>query len=38
MLVNTTNVNYEKTPYVLDTTLRDIAGVIKKFELKMIGS
>jgi hypothetical protein len=38
MLVNTTNVNYEKTPYVLDTTLRDIAGAIKKFELKMIGS
>ncbi|CAJ2636133.1 unnamed protein product [Trifolium pratense] len=38
ILVNKTNVNYEKTPYVLDTTLRDIAGVIKKFELKMIGS
>ncbi|KAL1359191.1 hypothetical protein HN51_004477 [Arachis hypogaea] len=38
MLVNSTQLTYEKTPYVLDTTMRDIAGVIKKFELKMIGS
>lgn len=38
MLVNSTEVNYDKTPYVLDTTMRDIAGVIKKFELRMIGS
>ncbi|XP_014510615.1 galactan beta-1,4-galactosyltransferase GALS3 [Vigna radiata var. radiata] len=38
ILVNTTQVTNEKIPYVLDTTLRDIAGVIKKFELKMIGS
>lgn len=38
MLVNSTKVTYEKIPYVLDTTMRDIAGVIKKFEVKMIGS
>lgn len=38
LLVNSTKITYEKTPYVLDTTMRDIAGVIKKFELKMIGS
>ncbi|XP_028799311.1 galactan beta-1,4-galactosyltransferase GALS3 [Neltuma alba] len=38
MLVNSTDLYHEKIPYVLDTTMRDIAGVIKKFELKMIGS
>ncbi|XP_058737148.1 galactan beta-1,4-galactosyltransferase GALS2-like [Vicia villosa] len=38
LLVNSTKITYEKIPYVLDTTMRDIAGVIKKFELKMIGS
>ncbi|WVZ19901.1 hypothetical protein V8G54_007223 [Vigna mungo] len=38
MLINSTEITYEKTPYVLDTTMRDIAGVIKKFELKMIGN
>ncbi|KAK7318442.1 hypothetical protein RJT34_03144 [Clitoria ternatea] len=38
LLVNTTKVIQDKIPYVLDTTLRDIAGVIKKFELRMIGS
>ncbi|KAJ1407613.1 Glycosyltransferase family 92 [Sesbania bispinosa] len=37
MLINSTELTYDKTPYVLDTTMRDIAGVIKKFELKMIG-
>ncbi|KAG4956714.1 hypothetical protein AAZX31_15G147700 [Glycine max] len=37
MLINSTEITYDKTPYVLDTTMRDIAGVIKKFELKMIG-
>ncbi|XP_020232551.1 galactan beta-1,4-galactosyltransferase GALS3 [Cajanus cajan] len=37
MLINSTQITYDKTPYVLDTTMRDIAGVIKKFELKMIG-
>ncbi|EOX96811.1 hypothetical protein QUC31_015973 [Theobroma cacao] len=36
-LINSTEINYEKTPYVLDTTLRDVAGAVKKFELKMIG-
>lgn len=38
ILVNSTEVTQDKIPYVLDTTLRDIAGVIKKFELKMMGS
>ncbi|TKY58511.1 Domain of DUF23 [Spatholobus suberectus] len=38
ILVNSTQVTHDKIPYELDTTLRDIAGVIKKFELKMIGS
>ena len=37
VLVNSTQVTFEKVPYVLDTTMRDIAGVIKKFELRMIG-
>ncbi|XVE48420.1 hypothetical protein DITRI_Ditri01bG0000800 [Diplodiscus trichospermus] len=36
-LINSTQMNFEKTPYVLDTTLRDVAGSVKKFELKMIG-
>lgn len=38
MVNSTTELTHEKIPYVLDTTMRDIAGVIKKFELKMIGS
>ncbi|KAI4332101.1 hypothetical protein L6164_017038 [Bauhinia variegata] len=38
MMLNTTEIYIDKNPYVLDTTMRDIAGVIKKFELKMIGS
>ncbi|KAK7386602.1 hypothetical protein VNO78_26936 [Psophocarpus tetragonolobus] len=38
MMVNSTQVTYDKIPFVLDTTMRDIAGAIKKFELKMIGS
>ncbi|KAF3450104.1 hypothetical protein FNV43_RR06184 [Rhamnella rubrinervis] len=37
-LLNVTEITFEKTPYVLDTTMRDIAGTIKKFELKMIGT
>ncbi|XP_015867203.1 galactan beta-1,4-galactosyltransferase GALS3 [Ziziphus jujuba] len=37
-LLNLTQITFEKTPYVLDTTMRDIAFTIKKFELKMIGS
>lgn len=37
-LINTTELNFEGTPYVLDTTMRDAAGAVKRFELKMIGS
>ncbi|PPS09199.1 hypothetical protein GOBAR_AA11456 [Gossypium barbadense] len=37
-LVNSTDINFESNPFVLDTTLRDLAGSVKKFELKMIGS
>ncbi|KAF7801314.1 galactan beta-1,4-galactosyltransferase GALS3-like [Senna tora] len=33
----TTQFTFDKTPYVLDTTMRDIGGVIKKFEQRMIG-
>ena len=38
LLLNSTQVFYDKTPYVMDTTMRDIAPIIKKFELRMIGS
>ncbi len=37
-LINSTEITFEKTPYVLDTTIREAAGSVKKFELKMIGS
>ncbi|KAF5742395.1 hypothetical protein HS088_TW09G00443 [Tripterygium wilfordii] len=37
-LLNVTQLEFEKIPYVLDTTLRDIALGVKKFELKMIGT
>ncbi|OMO68910.1 hypothetical protein CCACVL1_19775 [Corchorus capsularis] len=37
-LINDTAIDFEKTPYVLDTTLREAAGAVKKFELKMIGT
>ncbi|MCD7452609.1 hypothetical protein HAX54_017588 [Datura stramonium] len=37
-LVNDTAITIDGTPYVLDTTMRDIAATIKRFELKMIGS
>ena len=37
-LINVTQLNFERTPYVLDTTMRDAAGAVKRFELKMIGS
>ncbi|KAL5577954.1 hypothetical protein UlMin_019653 [Ulmus minor] len=37
-LFNSTEIFFEKNPFVLDTTLRDVAGFVKKFELKMIGS
>lgn len=36
-LVNTTNLNVEGTPYVVDTTMREAAGNVKRFELRMIG-
>ncbi|KAE9598688.1 putative Glycosyltransferase family 92 [Lupinus albus] len=38
MFVNSTQVTYQKNPYELDTTMRDIAGVIKNFERNMIRS
>ncbi|KDP35088.1 hypothetical protein JCGZ_10997 [Jatropha curcas] len=37
-LLNVTEINYENNPYVLDTTMRDIAWSVKKFEQKMIGT
>jgi hypothetical protein len=37
-LINSTDITFEKLPYVMDTTMRDVAGYVKKFELKMIGS
>ncbi|CAN1828580.1 Galactan beta-1,4-galactosyltransferase GALS2 [Linum perenne] len=37
-LLNVTETVFEKTPYVLDTTLRDIAWSVKKFETRMIGT
>lgn len=37
-LGNWTEITFENNPYVLDTTVSDIAGFVKKFELKMIGS
>ncbi|VFQ98336.1 unnamed protein product [Cuscuta campestris] len=36
-LVNATSLTVDGTPYVLDTTMRDAAGVVKRFELKTIG-
>ncbi|XP_022847862.1 galactan beta-1,4-galactosyltransferase GALS2-like [Olea europaea var. sylvestris] len=36
--VNSTQVTVDRIPYVLDTTMRDIAGIVKRFELKMIGT
>lgn len=37
-LVNATEIIVDRTPYEVDTTMRDIAGTVKRFELKMIGS
>ncbi|XP_050223653.1 galactan beta-1,4-galactosyltransferase GALS3-like [Mercurialis annua] len=37
-LLNVTEINFENNPYVLDSTMRDIAWTVKKFEQKMIGS
>ncbi|KAK4364202.1 hypothetical protein RND71_015560 [Anisodus tanguticus] len=36
-LVNATTITVDRTPYEVDTTMRDIAGTVKRFELKMIG-
>ncbi|KAI6704840.1 hypothetical protein NL676_007802 [Syzygium grande] len=36
-LVNTTDLTFDQVPYVLDTTMRDAGGAVKRFELKMIG-
>ncbi|KAK9065046.1 hypothetical protein SSX86_016429 [Deinandra increscens subsp. villosa] len=36
-LLNTTDVNIDGTPYVVDTTMREAAGAVKRFELRMIG-
>ncbi|KAL5577939.1 hypothetical protein UlMin_019640 [Ulmus minor] len=37
-LMNSTKFYFEKHPFVLDTGMHDVADLIKKFELKMIGS
>ncbi|VVA22097.1 PREDICTED: galactan beta-1 [Prunus dulcis] len=37
-LVNATETNVDKIPYVMDTTMRDVAGSVKRFELRMIGN
>lgn len=37
-LINATQLDFEGTPYVIDTTMRDAAGAVKRFELRMIGS
>ncbi|KAL1830736.1 hypothetical protein ACET3Z_000387 [Daucus carota] len=37
-LVNETNLKLDATPYVMDTSMRDAAVAVKRFELKMIGS
>lgn len=36
-LVNTTDKYLDGTPYVVDTTMREAAGAVKMFELRMIG-
>ncbi|KAL0363786.1 UNVERIFIED_CONTAM: Galactan beta-1,4-galactosyltransferase GALS2 [Sesamum calycinum] len=35
--LNSTETTVDGTPYIVDTTMRDIAGAVKRFELKMIG-
>ncbi|KAL5732063.1 hypothetical protein ACHQM5_004722 [Ranunculus cassubicifolius] len=37
-LVNETEIIINKNPYVLDTSLRDVAAAVKRFELRTIGS
>ncbi|KAK4440397.1 Galactan beta-1,4-galactosyltransferase GALS3 [Sesamum alatum] len=36
--LNSTEITIDGIPYIVDTTMRDIAGAVKRFELKMIGS
>uniref|UniRef100_A0A6N2JYM9 Glycosyltransferase family 92 protein n=1 Tax=Salix viminalis TaxID=40686 RepID=A0A6N2JYM9_SALVM len=36
-LLNVTEITFENIPYVIDTTMRDLAWSVKKYELKMIG-
>ncbi|PIN24271.1 hypothetical protein CDL12_03003 [Handroanthus impetiginosus] len=36
--LNSTGIVVDGIPYVLDSTMRGIAGTVKRFELKMIGS
>ncbi|PRQ30183.1 putative Glycosyltransferase family 92 [Rosa chinensis] len=37
-LINDTQIYLDKVPYVMDTTMRDVAGAVKRFEQRMIGS
>ncbi|XP_050371035.1 galactan beta-1,4-galactosyltransferase GALS3-like [Argentina anserina] len=37
-LINDTQIFLDKVPYVQDTTMRDVAGAVKRFEQRMIGS
>ncbi|KVH88105.1 galactan beta-1,4-galactosyltransferase GALS2-like [Cynara cardunculus var. scolymus] len=37
-LVNTTSMKVGGTPYEVDKTMREVAGAVKRFELRMIGS
>ncbi|KAK6916942.1 Glycosyltransferase family 92 [Dillenia turbinata] len=37
-LVNTTDITLDGTPYVLDRTMRKVANIVKRFELRTIGS
>lgn len=36
--VNQSEITVDGTPYVVDTTMREVAGAVKRFELKTIGS
>lgn len=36
--LNNSEITIDKISYVMDTTMRDVAGAVKRFELKMIGS
>ncbi|GKA38843.1 galactan beta-1,4-galactosyltransferase GALS3-like protein [Tanacetum coccineum] len=37
-LVNSTEMKVGGTPYMVDKTMREVAGAVKRFELRMIGS